>query len=65
MSKEQNNQKDPKALHIGGFSDNFFDDDLYAEYMLNQMPELTLKELDKCAKFIIKKGITPNLDSIY
>jgi len=72
MSKEQSNQEENKALHIVGFSESLSEDDLYVEYMLNQMPELTeeenrkqLKELDKCADLIRKKGITPNLDSIY
>jgi hypothetical protein len=60
-----------KALHIDSVSVSLHEDD-YADYMLEQEPEIAEeeskqknKELDECADFIRKKGITPNLDSIY
>ena len=44
----------------------------FLDYWIESQPELTeeeqeqkLAELNKCADFILKKKITPNMDSIY
>jgi hypothetical protein len=48
------------------------DDEEFENYYLNTMPELTeeeskkaMEETNKCADYIHKNGLTPNLDSIY
>jgi hypothetical protein len=53
-------------------NDIFFDDDSFFDYWFESQPELTeeeekqkLEELNKCADFILKNKITPDLDSIY
>jgi hypothetical protein len=74
MSKENktSNKQEHGNDFIADVSESSTDDELYIEYMLEQMPELTeeehkqkMKELNECADFIRNKGITPNLDSIY
>ena len=71
MNTDSKNTKNNQLI-IHFFSESLSEDDFYIEYMLNQMPKLTeeenqkkLKELDKCANLIRKKGIKPNLDSVY
>ena len=48
------------------------DDDAFVDWYMSQQPILTedeqrakVEELNRCADFILKHGITPNLDSIY
>ena len=48
------------------------EDDYFLDFYLNTMPELTeeesqkaMEEANKCADYIRKNGLTPNLDSIY
>lgn len=48
------------------------EDEYFIDWFIEQQPELTeeeskqkMVELEKCADFILKNGLTPNLDSIY
>jgi len=48
------------------------EDDDYIDWFIEQQPVLTkeesdkkMEELNRCADFIIKNGISPNLDSPY
>lgn len=49
-----------------------YHDDPYVDFMLSQMPDLTeeeheqkMKDINEFSDQVIKKRITPNLDSIY
>jgi len=70
----KNDNTENKALSQTSVSDSFYHDheDSLLDYYFESEPELTeeeqikkLDELNKCADFILKNKITPNMDGIY
>ena len=64
-------QQKPQS-NIGYVMCSQSDDDAMIDWYMSQQPILTeeetiqeIEKLNKCADYILKSGITPNLDSIY
>lgn len=71
-SEKLSNETENPALNKGAVMCSQSDDDAMVDWYMSQQPILTVEEtmqeiekLNKCADFILKSGITPNLDSIY
>jgi len=74
FEKAQSEINQALKLQKTGVSDSFYhdDEDSLLDYWLESQPDLTeeeekqkLEESNKCADFILKNKITPNMDSVY
>jgi len=72
MEHENLNTEETANSDLGAVMCSQSDDDAMIDWYMSQQPILTAEEtireiekLNKCADYILKTGITPNLDSIY
>ena len=72
MEHENLNTEETANSDLGAVICSQSDDDAMIDWYMSQQPILTAEEtireiekLNKCADYILKTGITPNLDSIY
>ena len=72
MEHENLNTEETANSDLGAVICSQSDDDEMIDWYMSQQPILTAEEtireiekLNKCADYILKTGITPNLDSIY
>lgn len=72
MEHENLNTEETANSDLGAVMCSQSDDDAMVYWFMSQQPILTAEEtireiekLNKCADYILKTGITPNLDSIY
>lgn len=66
------NKNDDRLLISGVVRSQAEEDEAFLDWYIEQQPELTeeeqreeLEKLNKCADYILKNKITPNMDGIY